>query len=409
MQKGGITAIVPLDRLQRLVREVSDIHPWYKAMIGDGGAKTISGLDDLPLVTAEVMEAYYDNPSADPALSVYRTSGTGSGRRKTILYSAEDDGHYIGIKTKLFGELLADSGCKRAMADMGTGHAANTALAIFDRLGLEGEAIPFERPIDEHVARLLAFKPDVLYTMPSILEHLVHASDNPQAYGIRKIILVGEIATPAWQHNMCRLFGLAREDIIDTYGSIEVGTIAHYDHRLGRYLLADGLYAEGIDAAQLGEEVGPLDEDERILVLTSFVRHMLPCIRLVTYDVVRDFRPVTVNGEERQSFRAIVKRVGRELKHGEKISLYDIEQAVCRHVRDAAIRVRARNNALVVMIKSKADIRPFVPLIQADIRERIPEIGTMIRGGLLDDIRVEVVAGDEALARGPVKSKKIYE
>lgn len=387
---------------------MSGLHPWYKETIGNRAPETIRSLDDLPLLTEDLLETYYASPPNDPNLSVYRTSGTGSGRRKGILYSEEDDQHYIGIKTRLFGELLAGSGCERALADLGTGHAASTAPAVFGGLGLQSASIPFELPIHEHIARLRAFKPDLLYTMPSILEHLVHASDNPRAFGIRKIILVGEIATPAWQHNMSRLFGLQPEDIIDTYGSIEVGTIAYYDHARGRYLLADGLHAEGIEAGQLGGKVDPLAEDERILVLTSFVRKMMPCIRFVTCDVVRDFRTVTVDGVQRQSFRAIVKRVGRELKHGEKISLYDIEQAVCQHVPDAVIRVRARNNALTVTVKSKTDIRSAVPAIQADIRDRIPEIGMMIRNGLLDDIRVEVAADGEALARGSVKSKKIY-
>ncbi|HBS45678.1 MAG TPA: CoF synthetase, partial [Paenibacillus sp.] len=165
---------------------------------------------------------------------------------------------------------------------------------------------------------------------------------------------------------MAHLFGLEPHDIIDTYGSIEIGTIAYYSHDLGRYIFADGIFAEGIGAQEIGEELSPLRNDESVLVLTSTVRKMLPAIRFVTYDVVRDFRSVMIDGVEKQSFSSIVKRVGRELKHGEKISLYDIEQVVYRHIEDAIIRVKVRKNALTVYIKSKSADNTIVPKIKEE-------------------------------------------
>lgn len=141
---------------------------------------------------------------------------------------------------------------------------------------------------------------------------------------------------------MAGMFGIEPRDIIDTYGSIEIGTIAYYSHDHGRYIFADGIFAEGIGVHEIDEEVRPLRNNESILVLTSTVRRMLPALRFVTYDVVRDFRPVMIDGVEQQSFESIVKRVGQELKHGEKISLYDIEQVVYRHIEDAIIRVKVK-------------------------------------------------------------------
>jgi cysteine synthase A len=398
--------MMPLDKLQDKVLEVIEGFPWYKGLIG--GGKTNYSIQNLPLMTSKTLETHYYCQPIDPSLAVYWTSGTSTGRRKAIFYSEEDDKHYIDIKTKLFGELIAGSGCTRALADMGTGHAANTVLSIFERLGLENSSIPFELPIEQHIERLQAFKPDLLYTMPSILDHIVYAAGDPRAFGIRKIILVGEIATLGWQRNMARLFGLDPHDIIDTYGSIEMGTIAYYSHDLGRYIFADGIFAEVIGTHELDEELRPLGKDESILVLTSNVRKMLPAIRFVTYDVIRDFRPVMVGGVEQQSFGSIVKRVGRELKHGEKISLYDIEQVVYRHLEDAIIRVKVRNNALTVYIKSKSAINSTVPAIREEIRECIPEIGMMIRNHLLDDIEVIIVAKGEPMDSGQVKNKKLY-
>ncbi|WP_331281760.1 2,3-diaminopropionate biosynthesis protein SbnA [Paenibacillus sp. FSL H7-0357] len=395
-----------LGNLQDKVLEVTGVFPWYKSLLG--GEKTSYSLQNLPLMTSEILDTHYYTQDSDPTLAVYRTSGTSTGRRKAIFYSEEDDKNYIDIKTKLFGELLAGSGCTRALADMGTGHAANTALSIFERLGLEKSSIPFELPIEQHIERLQAFKPELLYTMPSILDHIVYAAGNPRDFGIRKIILVGEIATLGWQRNMARLFGLDPRDIVDTYGSIEMGTIAYYSHELGRYILADGIFAEGLGTEALGGGLRPLGKNESILVLTSTVRKMMPAIRFVTYDVVRDFRPVMIGGVEKQSFASIVKRVGRELKHGEKISLYDIEQVVYRHIEDAIIRVKVRNNALTIYIKSKSALNSTAPAIREEIRECIPEIGMMIRNHLLDDIEVFIVANGETLESGQVKNKKLY-
>jgi 2,3-diaminopropionate biosynthesis protein SbnA len=399
-------AMLPLDQLRNKVREATGIYSWYKELAPDPNA--VNGIEDLPYMTPDVLEARYYSMPADPALAVYKTSGTSSGQRKSILYSQEDDERYVEIKTRIFAKLIEGSGCVRALADMGTGHAANTALDIFSRLGLTGRSIPFELPVEEHVEVLTEFKPDLLYTMPSILDHIVYAAKDVRAFGIRKIILVGEIATPQWQANMARLFGLHPHDIVDTYGSIEMGTIAYYSHELGRYICAEGIWAEGAMAQEIDPSLEPLGEEESILVLTSLVRQMLPAIRFVTCDVVRDLRPVLVDGGLKQSFQAIVKRVGRELKHGEKISLYDIEQAVYRHLEDAIVRVRVGNNALTVHIKSKSDVHAVAPAIKAAIQEQIPEIGLMIRNRLLGDIEVTAVPDEEALEQGQVKNKKLY-
>lgn len=128
---------------------------------------------------------------------------------------------------------------------------------------MEGRSIAFELPIERHIEELQTFQPDLLYTMPSILDHIVYATENPRAFGIRKIMLVGEIAPPEWQRNMARLFGLDPSDIIDTYGSIEIGTIAYYSHDLGRYILVDGLFAEGIGAQELDEDSSRLEITRR--------------------------------------------------------------------------------------------------------------------------------------------------
>ena len=243
----------------------------------------------------------------------------------------------------------------------------------------------------------------------SFLDHLVSAAEDPTEFGIKKIILVGEVATKQWIERMAQLLRIQPADIMDTYGSIEIGTIAYYSHDHDRYIFVDGLVAEGMEAEALNIEIDPLRENERILVLTSFVRKMFPAIRFVTYDVVRDLKPVLVQGEWRQSFKKLVKRVGTELKHGEKISLYDIEEIVYRHLPKAGIRVKVSENALSVYIQSPYLEDAIKRQIQHEIEHKIPEIGEMIEHKILDEIRVIAVPIGEQLNRGTVKNKKIYD
>lgn len=399
--------------LQRHIKLIGELHPWYADWLSRLGVSPhASELAELPLVTAEVLEqTYYAAQNrTEPGLSVYRTSGTSSGKRKAIYYSEPDDELYIKAKMDSFREWLGDelTTVRRALADMGTGHAASTAVTIFEKLGFEASSLSFSSPIDEHIERLESFKPDLLYTMPSILEAITAASKTPAQYGIRKIIVVGEIATLEWQANMAARFGIRPVDILDTYGSIEIGAIAAYSHKLGKYVLSEGLEAEALPAERIDPRFEPLKPNEGVLVLTSYVRTLFPAVRFVTYDVVRDFETVVIDGVPRHTFSCLSKRVGPELKHGEKISLYDIEEVVNRFLSDAELRVRISGNQLSVHIKSPSLDEASRIAIREAIETKIPEIGEMIQNKILSGIEVTKASDNEQLERGAVKSKKLY-
>jgi len=400
----------------RAAREAASRFPWY-AEIWARSADS-EGSSFPPLLTARLLEPYYQSPPPEPfagtALNAYSTSGTSSGRRKTIYYSREDENRYMDIKARMFGEWLSAEGSaplRTALSDMGTGHAAATAPEVFGSIGLICESLSFELPIAEHLKMLEEFRPDVLYTMPSILDRIVSAAGEASRFGVRRIILVGEIAPPAWQRKIAARFGIRETDILDTCGSIEIGTIACYDHGIRRYVLAEGLHAEGVPAEQLGEGFDPLPPGEQVLVLTSTVREAFPAVRYVTYDVVRDLRTMTVRGAERQTFLGLVKRIGPELKHGEKISLYDIEEAVLRHADDAEIRVEVNRRRIRVRLRSASLTEDRLPAVRRAVEEMIPAIGAMIRGGLLDGIEVVLERAadpDPASARRSIKTRKIH-
>ncbi|WJH36119.1 CoF synthetase [Paenibacillus sp. CC-CFT747] len=403
------------DNLQSALARMEPYLPWYRPWINGNGAagEQVRSLQDLPLVTASILEAYYyaeNNPLADrPELNCYRTSGTSSGIRKAIYYSEWDEEQYVRIKEDIFRAILGTGRYRTALADMGTGHAEATAVEVFRRLGMEVESISFRLPIQEHLAKLESFRPEVLYTMPSILNRIVLESPDPSSYGIRHVVLVGEIASRAWIRETARQLGLDPEQITDTYGSIEVGTIAYYSHEHGRYVLAEGLSAEGMGSEELGEGLEPLpDAQEKVLVLTSAVREAFPALRYVTYDVVRDLRPILVDGRWIPSFHSLVKRIGPDLKHGEKISIYDVETVVYRHLSEAGFRVKVTGNALTVAIASPLATDEVLHAIRHDLEHLIPEIGMMIQARLLDGIRVIRVKAEELTSGGSIKGKKLF-
>lgn len=405
------------EQLKLILDRIVDDFPWYAQLLDSHPPlnRTFSAPEQLPLVTASVLEAHYytaDNPlNGRGDVYRYQTSGTSSGRRKAIFYSERDEAEYVRIKLDVFREILENGAYRTAMADMGTGHAEATAVEVFRRLGMEVESVSFRLPVERHIERLADFKPEVLYTMPSILDRILLASADPTAYGIRRVILVGEIASPGWRARTAERLGIGTDCITDTYGSIEVGTIAYYSHEHGRYLFAEAIYAEGVRAEDVGGELEPLsDPEERVLVLTSAAREAFPALRYVTYDVVRDLRPIRVDGVLRQSFHSLVKRIGPDLKHGEKISIYDIEDVVYGHLREAAVRVKVKGNALCIQVYGPDAEGSVLDRIRSDVENRIPEIGTMIRAGILDGIQVTGHPFDDANHRGSVKSKKIsYE
>lgn len=399
--------------IQRTVERFLGIFPWYGPLLAEKGwdGHAIKSVNELPLLTSELLERYYygaDQPFGElDGVTSYRTSGTSSLRRKTIYYSNEDEERYIGIKTNIFREILKGRGVATALSDMGTGHAASTALDIFGRIGMTAESIDFKQPIDRHLAKLRELRPHVLYTMPSLLDRLLSAStDNLAANDIRQVILVGEIASPAWLRSVAQRLGIAEGDITDTYGSIEIGTIAYYSHEHGRYLFAEGIVAEGVAVESLFADTEPLKKGESVLVLTSLVRDLFPALRYVTYDVVRDLRPILVDGKWRQSFEAIVRRIGPELKHGEKISVYDIEDVVYRHLNDARVRIYVHDNKLTVHVDSKDKNQESYKRIERELSERIPEIGIMIQGGMLE--AMQVIPSDIRFDDTVLKHKKVF-
>lgn len=351
--------------------------PWYAHCVAESDYPKSGDPDQLPLVTAELLLAHYYGSSAPLAADerAYFTSGTETGRGKRIVWSSRDHAEYVNHRTAALEGFVA--GCRSACSDLGTGHAAASALEVFERLGLQAVSIDFTQPLIQHVETLNRTEPDVLFTMPMILDRIL-ASGRLRAR-LRKIIVLGDIASPAWCLSVAHQLAIAPTDILDLYGSIEVGSIAVHDHSRGTQRLQPHIIAEVMRSG-----------NDSVLVLTSLARTTFPAIRFVTGDVVEGFYQEAGGG----GFQAITGRLSDDLKHGEKISRLSILEAVHAVLKSPQVAIHREDRRIVLEIASPQMSADCARRIVGLIRQANPEVDQMIRSGLIGDIEVRTVGAE---------------
>ena len=244
------------------------------------------------------------------------------------------------------------------MADLGTGHAAASAAEIFEALDLEGHDISIDLPIEKHVELLREWRPDVLYTMPMILERLI--GTGATFHTPRWIFVLGDLAPPEWRASVEHSLGMAKGHIVDLLGSIEVGAIAYSQGLTGGYVFHEQICAEAI------EPDDPRSDGGKLLVLTSMTRDGFPAVRYVAGDLVAGF-----NG---RGYERHLGRSGSELKHGEMLSMPAIAAAIASVSPGTAWSVRRRGLECVIEI----DDRAYSPAVAERIRTAI-RAGASIR------------------------------
>jgi len=376
---------------------------WYDEFARACGYDEEARFERLPLIDEAILNRHYYNtayPQFDDCMA-YHTSGTSTGERKRILYSAEDHARYVEQRSQIFGRFVSAE-CRLACSDLGTGHAAASAAEIFGRLGLETFDIDFRRPVREHVELLNARRPDVLFTMPVILDNIVRTG--ALKHRPKKIIVVGDVATASWKSYIADHFALRRSDLLDIVGSIEIGAIAHECFDCGLYHLGAHLFAETVSPSDLFGDAG-YRGSARIIVLTSTTRTVFPAIRFVTGDLVEGFTRQRCGGETVYAFEKITGRVGSEMKNGEKISIYDICEAVNRYVPGGLFEAYQDPGKLVIRICSPDFTRDKAEQIKAFIKESNPAVRQMIESELVGDIEVCGVGAGEL---SPGAAKKIF-
>lgn len=281
-----------------------------------------AGFDDLPFLDRQGAQPWYGRPVE--GAREYSSTGT-SGRPKPVAWTPAEDRWYVAEKQEFLAAWLRGLG--RAFVSLGAGHNAGSAGLVLAGLGLDVHDAGLS-PLDQQCAAITRLAPEVLYCSPSILAHLIVGlqlrGERPAT--VRRIITNGEIVTPSARARALEFFGLGPPDLMDTYGSTEVGTIAHTCPRCGDLHFLPGVYPEVAPAGAAGGQ--PAGGDVVPLALSSVKRTSFPVVRLVTYDLVRGLRRAPCAGVDRFSMDSIVGRCDEVLNYGELFSPYELADVI---------------------------------------------------------------------------------
>ncbi|HVG20240.1 MAG TPA: hypothetical protein VNI02_14415 [Blastocatellia bacterium] len=379
--------------IKEVVARVSHNFEWYKKLVEKSGYDECHDYSKLPFVDEAILNQFYynaDSPGAEQFL-VYYTSGTSSGKRKRILYSKEDHLNYVAQRKNIFSRFIT-ADCKVVCSDLGTGHAASSANEIFEGLGLQSYSVDYRRPASEHVELLNKYQPDVLFTMPIILDSILHVGN--LSFRPKKLIVVGDVASKTWKEYIVDYFGLKRSDLLDIYGSIEAGSIAYECFDCGFYHFDDHIIPEIVKSSDYYEDFNYY-KDAEILVLTSTTRTVFPAIRFVTNDLLEGFKARECKGETYFTFERIIGRIGSEIKNGEKISLYDICEAVNTFLPGGLFDITRKDNKFIIKVSSRDFTLEKAEKVRAYVKNLNPEITRMIESSLVDEIEVYEVNAEE--------------
>ncbi|WP_226351119.1 hypothetical protein [Pseudonocardia sp. ICBG601] len=364
---------------------------WYRDMLDTAGAHRTGRLADLPLLDSEILTRhYYGDTREVPGTHAFFTSGTSGGARKQILYCEQDDADYIAHRGDLFTKFLTGIAPDEvAVADLGTGHAAASARQIFTDLGLQARDIDFRAPLPEHLERLSEWQPAVLFTMPMILDRIMAALPEPD-FRPRKIMVVGDVAPAAWRAGVAHWFGISPNDVMDVFGSIEIGAIGYSCAETGLYHFHDHIVAEVVSPDTVVPGASPRPPGDGLLLLTSTARRQFPALRYVTGDLVAGLRTIRRYGRDVQVFDRIEGRITSDYKHGERLSGHDLTHVMAtvfpgrpfEAMDDGHLRIRVAGDP-VTDEEQRA--------LRAAVADVAPDVATMVDSGLVRPIEVEAV------------------
>jgi len=351
-----------------------------------------TSFDDLAFLDHQRARQWYGR-TVDGSRS-FSSTGT-SGYPKNIAWTPDEDGWYVGEKQDLFAPWL--NGCARGFISLAVGHNAGSACRVLEELGLEVHDAGLAA-LEDQCAVITAFAPEVLYCSPSILENLIVGLDRrgQRPASVRRIITNGEVLFPSARARAQSFFGIGPTDLMDTYGSTEIGTIAYSCGSCGAYHFMDGLYPEaappGVAYSDDLIDGGP---DAVVLAVSSVKRTSFPVVRFITYDVVEGLRPSVCAGVRRFTFDRIVGRCDDVLNYGELFSTYDLGDLIASHLPAARWVVFHPRNNLTMVIEG-AEPAGF----REELRNRYPLHSRMSDLGLLDPPEVRFVGDfDEFVVR----------
>ena len=347
-----------------------------------------TGFDDLAFLDQQHAREWYGRV-VDGSRS-FSSTGT-SGYPKRVAWTPDEDAWYMGEKEDLFAPWL--NGCARGFISLAVGHNAGSARTVLEELGLDVRDAGLSA-LDDQCAVIASFAPDVLYCSPSILENLIVGLDrrHQRPASVRRIITNGEVLFPSARAHAQRFFGIDPTDLMDTYGSTEIGTIAYSCGSCRAFHFLDGLYPEPAPAeVAYSDDLIDGRSDAVVLAISSVKRTSFPVVRFITYDVVEGLRPSVCAGVRRFTFDRILGRCDDVLNYGELFSTYDLGDLIGSHLPAARWFVFHPRNNLTIVVEG-AEPAGF----REELRSRYPLHSRMSDLGLLDPPEIRFVGDFDA-------------
>jgi hypothetical protein len=347
-----------------------------------------TGFDDLAFLDHQRARRWYGRPVQGSRL--FSSTGT-SGYPKPIAWTAEEDQWYVGEKWELFAPWL--DGCRRALVSLAGGTQRKHGPPGDGGPGTGGAGCGALRDRDQ-CAVITAFAPEVLYCSPSILASLIAALERRgrRPTSVRRMVTNGEVLFGSVRARAQRFFGIDPAELMDTYGSTEVGTIAHSCRACGGFHLMGGLFPEAAPTG-VGDPTGQSARwrGTAVLAVSSVKRTSFPVVRFITYDVVRGLRRRVCQGTQRFSFDRILGRCDDVINYGELFSTYDLGDLIGRRLPGARWLVFNPRNDLTIVIEGEEPDG-----FREALRHRFPLHSRLSDLGLLDPPTIWFVSDVDA-------------
>ncbi len=294
------------ERLRGLVRHAVERSPYYRAALGPGAER--AELSELPTLPKRVLMEQFDRVVTDRRLHladiepflaradagalylgeyrIFSTSGT-TGVPGLFLYSQAEFAHWVAVFVRSFARL----GMTPETRIVGVGapsalHLSQQVIAAMQAGRGGAPRISVATPLDEMVAALEAYDPEVIGGYPSVIALLAEEQlQGRLAIAPRVVLTTSEVLT----EDAAARIEAAWTKPVEGYFTTEVGVVAagSLDH-VGLHLCEEAI-VEVVDEDNRPVPAGALGSK---VLLTNLVNHTQPLIRYELSDaVVVDDRP----------------------------------------------------------------------------------------------------------------------
>jgi putative adenylate-forming enzyme len=300
--------------VERLRRFVCERSPFYRRLHAGMSLRPFS---ELPIVTKAMLMENFDELVTDPGLRLrdveeFLRVGPGSVARAGAGARELFRGRYVALATSgstgrrgvfVFNErewIEALASITRPMGWAGI----RPRLLRPRRMAIAASTVPWHysaavgrylssrfmptlrldatESLEEIVARLNAWRPEVLAVYPSLLRQLADEQISGRLrIPLRDVATSAEVLTGETRRRVCTAWGIR---VYDTYGATEYAPIAAECAEGNKHLVEDAALIEIVD--EHGREVPPGGDGDRIL-LTMFRRFTQPLVRYEISDMVR--------------------------------------------------------------------------------------------------------------------------